>query len=278
MVTPLRYVLAVCLLLCAYGLAAQDDIEIRVHHGPAITLLPDTDMIIDGVSMGFVVKGVTLGCKLRASLSRGELQVYDTALTITTHINPSIPDSNTPPATITLHLQTFDKKGIQVSTLDKTFIIIPPLEPVSTPFIPPPPRRPNWTPKISFSGFHMITWKLRQANVLKNTLTKANERMIRHNVGSSFYYSDTSRGGIANLQRFYRAIDLKINLNGIQRNMHSNGSSISMLMSEELRKQQGRSDFTLLLHRRYARGSRVDIVDTVQYKAPVSSSIFLLKK
>ncbi|MBS1595387.1 MAG: hypothetical protein JST90_13805 [Bacteroidetes bacterium] len=254
-------------------LPAQDsDIEIKVRRGPSLLLLPDTDMITDGVTTGFAVGGVMAGCKLRVSLSRGDLQVYDTAFAITTHINPSMPDSNIPPATITLHLRALDPKGVQVSALDKTFIIIPSLKPLVTPYIPLPPR---WQPRISFRGFRVITWRLREGVVLKNTLTRANERMMRNNVGSSFFYTDNTSGGY---QRNYRAIDLKINLNGIQRNMHSNGSSISMLMSEELRKQQGRSDFTLLLHRRYARGSRVDIVDTVQYKAPASSSVFQLKK
>ncbi len=261
-------IFSLCMLLCA---AQGDDLEIRIHRGPALTLLPDTDFITDGVTTRFVVAGVTNGTTLRASLSRGDLSVIDTTLSITTHINPSMPDSNIPSATITLHLRAFDQKGVQVSALDKTFIIIPSLKPLITPL----PPRSSWQPKISFRGFRVITWKLRQGVVSKNTLTRANERMMRNNVGSSFFYTDNTSGGY---QRNYRAIDLKINLNGIQRNMHNNGSSISMLMSEELRKQQGRSDFTLLLHRRFTRGNRTDIVDTVTYKAPRSTAFLQLRK
>lgn len=286
---PLKYAFAIAMLLSSLLATAQGrELEIKVHKGPSLRLLPDTDVITDLVTTRFIVTGVPRGTVLRATLSRGALQVSDTSLAITTDLRPPRPDSNTTLKSILLTLTTVDKKGAVVSTLQKRFFIMPPtdMRPTYIPGVPLPPqpgiipgaaRAAPPTGRIYFSGYRTVTWRYRIGSVTNKTLSRSNERMIRNNVGSSFSYRDSTNWGVLAGQH-YRAVDMHINVNGIKRSYHANGSNISMLMSEELRKHQGHTDFILLLHKRFIRGNRTDRIDTVTYTAPKNTALLWLRK
>lgn len=230
--------------------AQEEDINIMVRKGPEIGLSPDALIIFNDVAYSYTITGMKKGMRATATLTNSRwVKVVDSLLNFSVHCKPGIGDGYDT-ARALLKITITDSSGKKASEFERNFGV---MVQQYRPFAPDSISRQLGV-YISEMGYSFA--------FLYKGIDHSTDKDLRKNTGMKFTYVDsTAKNNFIG----YRSIELRITAKGGEMKYTTPSNFVTIDMRKALRQQRGKSKYTFILHRKYARGSKKDVTDTVSY-------------